>query len=941
METLSGDKLINAELVKFELESLFSTEKFSLSNVVTHSSWQDDVSALPHRQDMSSYSYFEDVELVQLLERDSVDLLVGNDNAFLMTVLEEREGVSRSDPHAILCPLGWYACGGLSPLQATPVKVCRVHACVDKVKELAGNPEIVSRDHKIKELEQALKEVMLQDAELDSSRSDKEARKFVEAHSVVKDSRFEIPVPLKAGVEAIPDNIALAQRRLYSLKKRAMKDESLRDFLTQSFRELQDLNYIEPVENCETLEKPVWYLPYFVTSQAKKRIVYDGKAEFDSVCINDFIETGPDLLNSLSDILARFRLGRYGMMADLTKCFFQISLPIDQRDLFRILWFDKDDIGEGKVVAFRFTRHPWGIKSSPFIASYAIQKSLDDNATGASEQTRETIRKNIYMDDVIFSVDSLEDARSIANEAVDLFDSRGFKLVKWSGNREVVPVLSEFNKNVLASAMRDLDLSLENHEDLPDTKALGCVWETEDDRLRIVSSLTPLNKYTRRAMLSQLGKSFDPLGIFSPFFVKARLILQRLAVEKRDWDDEVPEPVVKEWKAWFQVLDSLLDISLARNYFAGSLPVSPQDHIIYQLHGFSDASNCAYGSVVYLRRVVNGVVTVSIVFGRSKVVLRHQESWPIARKELVAAVTTVELSKQAFDALGLSGCKLYFWCDSRNVLQWIHNKDLRLDKFISRRIARMLLFSDPENCCYCNTALNPADIASRPDGVKRPEARDLWFSGPEFLKQNVEVPVLEGTAVFVKRVAYSQDQSELCFPPESVIDRLIEAAPSLYALQKRVAYLMAFVQYFVRCKVKKQDFVRPKLGTEELNKALSVIVAFVQQKYYGQALNILKSDSPEALALAIDKCSKRKSGQPKHWLNDLRSLNKFRPCVDKEGLLRIEGRLHNSPELTEDMKHPIILPSRGALTRLVVLQFHEDNFHVGVQHTLLSTRKKF
>ena len=106
-------------------------------------------------------------------------------------------------------------------------------------------------------------------------------------------------------------------------------------------------------------------------------------------------------------------------------------------------------------------------------------------------------------------------------------------------------------------------------------------------------------------------------------------------------------------------------------------------------------------------------------------------------------------------------------------------------------------------------------------------------------------------------------------------------------------------------------------------------------------MNILKSDSPEALALAIDKCSKRKSGQPKHWLNELRSLYKFRPCVDKEGLLRIEGRLHNSPELTEDMKHPIILPSRGALTRLVVLQFHGDNFHVGVQHTLLSTRKKF
>ena len=46
-------------------------------------------------------------------------------------------------------------------------------------------------------------------------------------------------------------------------------------------------------------------------------------------------------------------------------------------------------------------------------------------------------------------------------------------------------------------------------------------------------------------------------------------------------------------------------------------------------------SNSSYGSVVCLRRLVNVVASVSIVFGRSKVVLRHQESWPIARKELV------------------------------------------------------------------------------------------------------------------------------------------------------------------------------------------------------------------------------------------------------------------------------------------------------------------
>ena len=116
---------------------------------------------------------------------------------------------------------------------------------------------------------------------------------------------------------------------------------------------------------------------------------------------------------------------------------------------------------------------------------------------------------------------------------------------------------------------------------------------------------------------------------------------------------------------------------------------------------------------------------VAIVFSRSKVVLRNQDSWPITRKELVAAVTTAELSKQALNALELLGCKLYFWCDSRNVLQWIQNKDLHLDKFISRRIAKILLYSEPESWRYCHNSLYPAYVASRPDGVKKSESREL------------------------------------------------------------------------------------------------------------------------------------------------------------------------------------------------------------------------
>ena len=60
---------------------------------MTHSPWRDDVNTLPHRQDMSTFAHFKDVDcksFFELPENKTVDLLIGNDNVFLMTVLEER-----------------------------------------------------------------------------------------------------------------------------------------------------------------------------------------------------------------------------------------------------------------------------------------------------------------------------------------------------------------------------------------------------------------------------------------------------------------------------------------------------------------------------------------------------------------------------------------------------------------------------------------------------------------------------------------------------------------------------------------------------------------------------------------------------------------------------------------------------------------------------------
>ena len=64
-----------------------------------------------------------------------------------------------------------------------------------------------------------------------------------------------------------------------------------------------------------------------------------------------------------------------------------------------------------------------------------------------------------------------------------------------------------------------------------------------------MSELQYLDKYAQWRMLSQLGISFDHLGVFCCFFIKVKMALQQLAFDSFDYDIPVPDGVAKEWKA--------------------------------------------------------------------------------------------------------------------------------------------------------------------------------------------------------------------------------------------------------------------------------------------------------------------------------------------------------------------------------------------------------
>lgn len=64
------------------------------------------------------------------------------------------------------------------------------------------------------------------------------------------------------------------------------------------------------------------------------------------------------------------------------------------------------------------------------------------------------------------------------------------------------------------------------------------------------------------------------------------------------------------------------------------------------------------------------------------------------------------------------------------------------------------------------------------------------------------------------------------------------------------------------------------------------------------------------------------------------------PFIDKDGLLRVGGRLKHAA-LTYNQKHPILLPKNHHVTNILILETHIKHWHTGIEATLTMIRNKY
>ena len=144
-----------------------------------------------------------------------------------------------------------------------------------------------------------MRQYELDDEVVMPSVSDEMAKELVEPNIKVVDGRYEMPVPLKLDIiEQLPENYQIALKRTMSMRNSALHNSKLRQVLTDTFSELIRESWIVPVEDSGVVG-PVWHSPFFVTKSEEPRVVYDGAAMTNGMCINRAVLSRENLLNNL------------------------------------------------------------------------------------------------------------------------------------------------------------------------------------------------------------------------------------------------------------------------------------------------------------------------------------------------------------------------------------------------------------------------------------------------------------------------------------------------------------------------------------------------------------------------------------------------------------------------------------------------------------------
>ncbi|GBM56961.1 hypothetical protein AVEN_224873-1 [Araneus ventricosus] len=114
------------------------------------------------------------------------------------------------------------------------------------------------------------------------------------------------------------------------------------------------------------------------------------------------------------------------------------------------------------------------------------------------------------------------------------------------------------------------------------------IWNNVSDTFTYKANVNNNRSYTKRYVLSQIARIYDPVRLLGPVISKAKIFMQQLWLLKLDWYEILPPDISQQWENFIKTLPDLEKIKIPRCFLETNA-------IRVILHGFSDASSKGYG----------------------------------------------------------------------------------------------------------------------------------------------------------------------------------------------------------------------------------------------------------------------------------------------------------------------------------------------------------
>lgn len=725
---------------------------------------------------------------------------------------------------------------------------------------------------------------------------------YTKTVSRTESGRYMVDLPFKE-TPNFGDSESTALKRFHLLETKLEKNPNLKLQYHAFMQEYLHLNHMEAIPKSELeSSKNCFYLPHHAvikedSSTTKLRVVFDASATASSGhSLNDVLEIGPKLQPDLLKILLKFRSYSVALTGDIEKMYRQILINPKHTDFQRIFWrFNSYE----PISTYRLLTVTYGTSCAPFLAIRTLHQLAKDYSYEFPDACR-VILEEFYVDDLLSGAHSNEEANQLISDLNHVLNQGGFTLRKWASNE--TSILENLPEK-LKSTSQNVEFSGDSSQ-----KILGLVWNSKDDVLKIhIASFKSIN--TKRELLSTIARIYDPLGILSPTTILLKIMMQDLWKDKIPWDDPIPNSIMNTWLEFNSQIDLLKSIGINR-YFRAQ---SPFDSII-QLHGFCDGSGKAYAAVIYFRSISsNGKISINFVVAKTRVnPIKHVT---LPRIELCAAYLLSQLCSLVVEAVPIVIKEIYLWSDSQIVLNWINSPPTKGNQFVTNRATHIKSLVPQAIWTYVPSSSNPADCASRGIFPKNLVNHKLWWTGPEWLHTDVNLPLS-----FVKGSEESKTPNEIMNHVTLNREKSFPEFLIKFSSYSKLCRIVAYCRRFIHNSSHPYNKHTGMLNADEISNAINVIMKQIQEFEFPVELKLLKTNQP------LPSNSK--------YL----SLNIF---LDEQGFIRVGGRLSRHQSLNQDQKYPILLPKNHAITTLLIQYYHKKHFHASAQLILSLIRQKF